>query len=271
MESRRSFTDDTRLPTPNAGRLAGRHWPFEMKTNMNALRIPLLLAFTGVLVLSGCAMLEPAPLYRLDSGNPGIPEQKDGPAILLGPVKVADYLQRETLLQRQEDGSLLPAKKERWAGSLSDDIDQLLIRQLAWRLDTQRLVLAPGAQGFTPDVQVQLTISRLDSGPQQPAVLEAEWQLIDRQGKLRDSHLVRLQEEHAGSAADQVRAQSLVLQRLAEQMASTVQPLLKQEPPVAETPKKPAPKRPTSSVRQPEQPRIPMASPVRTDVEVFRF
>jgi uncharacterized lipoprotein YmbA len=44
---------------------------------------------------------------------------------------VADYLQRETLLQRQPDGSLQAATDGRWAGSLSSDIDQLLVRQVA--------------------------------------------------------------------------------------------------------------------------------------------
>ncbi|CAD5106530.1 PqiC family protein [Zestomonas carbonaria] len=237
---------------------------------MSALRIPLLLLLTGVLGLSGCVSFQPVPLYKLDSGNPGVPAQKNGPAVLLGPVTVADYLQRETLLQRQPDGSLLPSSTGRWAGSLSADIDQVLVRQLAWRLDTQRLVLAPAASGFTPDVQVLLNISRLDSGPQQPAVLEAEWRLLDKQGQLRDSHLIRLQEEHLGTSADQVRAQSLVLQRLAEQMATTVQPLLK-EPPVAETPRKPAASKPQKAREPAEEPKIPMAAPVRTDVEVFRF
>ncbi|MFP3589396.1 PqiC family protein, partial [Paraburkholderia sp. SIMBA_055] len=87
------------------------------------------------------------------------------------PVSVADYLQRETFLQRQADGSLSAATDGRWAGSLSSDIDQLLVRQLAWRLDSQRVVLAPATAGFSPDVQVLLSITRLDSGRNQPAIL----------------------------------------------------------------------------------------------------
>lgn len=90
--------------------------------------------------------------------------QSAGMAVVLGPVSVADYLQRETFLQRQPDGSLTSATDGRWAGSLSSDIDQLLVRQLAWRLDSQRVVLAPATAGFNPDVQVLLSITRLDSG-----------------------------------------------------------------------------------------------------------
>ncbi|AYC34528.1 hypothetical protein D3880_20075 [Pseudomonas cavernae] len=235
---------------------------------MTVLRIPLLVLF--VLGLAGCVGYQPVPLYKLDSGNPGIPTQKNGPAVLLGPVQVADYLQRETLLQRQPDGSLKPSVDERWAGSLEADIDQVLMRQLAWRLDTQRLALAPATAGFSPDVQILLSITRFDSGPQQPAVLEAQWRLLDKRGELRDSRLIRLQEAHQGNAADQVRAQSQLLQQLVQQLATAVLPLTKEPQPLAETPRKPAPATPARP-KESAEPKIPMAAPVRTDVEVYRF
>jgi uncharacterized lipoprotein YmbA len=46
-------------------------------------------------------MHQPVALYQLDSGDPGQPSQSAGMAVVLGPVSVADYLQRETFLQRQ--------------------------------------------------------------------------------------------------------------------------------------------------------------------------
>lgn len=237
---------------------------------MKVVRFRLVVVLAGLLGLAGCVHSPPVPMYQLDAGSPEVPSQKAGMSVLLGPVTVADYLQRETLLQRQVDGSLTAASDGRWAGSLAADIDQLLLRQLSWRLDSQRLVLAPGNPGFTPEVQVLLTISRLDSGPQLPAVLEAQWRLLDRAGKLRDSRLVRLQEPHTGTAADQVRAQSHLLQQLAEQLAAAVKPLEGQAAATEEPARKPAPAAPAKA-KPPQQPKIPMAAPVRTDVEVFRF
>lgn len=222
-------------------------------------------------LLGGCSALRPTTLYKLDSGDPGIPRH-NSMAVLLGPVTVADYLQRDSaLVQRHVDGSLSMARDAEWAGDLLGDIDQLLLRQLAWRLDTQRLVLEPAAQGFKPDVTVEVSISRLDSGPEQPAVLEAQWRLLDRQGRLSESRLVRLQEPHRGTTADQVRAQSAVLQRLAEELAVAIRPLAQHAAP--ETPRKPAPSAPpkvATPTPQPQVPIIPMATPTR-DVEVYRF
>lgn len=233
---------------------------------MTFLRLPVVLLLSGVLGLAGCSVHQPVSLYQLDSGNPGQPKQSSGMSVLLGPVSVADYLQRETLLQRQPDGSLTAATDGRWAGSLSSDIDQLLLRQMAWRLDSQRVVLAPTTANFTPDVQVLLSITRLDSGGSQPAILDAQWRLIDRRGQVRDNRIVHLEEKHQGGTAAQVQAQGVLLQRLAEQLSAAVKPLANQ-PALVEEPRKAAP----TQVRKEEKPKIPLATPIRTDMEVFRF
>ncbi|MHC8337232.1 PqiC family protein [Pseudomonas sp. HLT2-19-2] len=237
---------------------------------MTALRLPFILMLAGVLGLAGCSTHQPVSLYQLDSGSPAQPAQSAGMAVLLGPVTVADYLQRETLLQRQPDGSLQASTDGRWAGSLSSDIDQLLLRQVAGHLDSQRVVLAPATVGFTPDVQVLLTITRLDSGEAQPAILDAQWRLIDRRGQVRDNRIIHLQEQHAGGTAAQVQAQGVLLQRLAEQLSTALKPLANQ-PPIAAAPKKPAAKPAAPAAEAEKQPKIPMASPIRTDMEVFRF
>ncbi|PAU60782.1 hypothetical protein BZL41_14885 [Pseudomonas sp. PIC25] len=239
---------------------------------MSVVRFAHGVLLAGLIGLTGCTAFQPVPLYQLDSGNPRVPEQKTGPAVLLGPVEVADYLNCDLLLQRQADGSLTAARRARWAGNLPNDIDQLLLRQLAGRLDSQRLAMAPAAPGFTPEVQVQLSITRLDSGPKQPAVLEAQWRLLDKRGQLRDTRLVRLEEPHQGAPADQVKAQSLVLQRLAEQLASAIQPLAaaEAEAAAAEEARKNAATRTPKKV-EPAKPQIPIPSPVRQDVEIYRF
>ena len=130
--------------------------------------------------------------------------------------------------------------------------------------------MAPATSGFTPDVQVLLSITRLDSGKSQPAVLDAQWRLIDRRGQVRDNRIVHLQEQHAGTTASQVQAQGVLLQRLAEQLSGALKPLANQ-PAVAEVPRKAAPAPAPKPAGQEKQPKIPMATPIRTDMEVFRF
>lgn len=235
---------------------------------MTAMRLPVFLLLAGVLSLAACTSYQQTPLYQLDGGNLGVPTSTQGVAVLLGPISIADYLQREALLQRQLDGSLTSAEGARWAGNLASEIDQQLLRQLAARLNSQNLALAPAAPGFTPQVRVALSITRLDSGPERAAVLEAQWRLSAADGKLLDGRLVRLEEAHRGSIVDQVRAQSLVVQQLVEQLAQAVEEHGNQPPVAAKPEPKPAPAKPAP---RPAVPRIPVLEPSRDEAEVFRF
>jgi uncharacterized lipoprotein YmbA len=237
---------------------------------MTALRFSGSLVLAGMLVIAGCTRYQQESLYQLDSGNISVPTSEQGIALLLGPVGIADYLQRDQLLQRQTDGSLTTAENARWAGSLASDIDQQVLRQLASRLNSQRLVLAPAAAGFVPQARLNLSITRLDSGPQRPAILEAQWRLAGADGKLLDGRLVSLEAEHDGSIIDQVRAQSEVLQQLVLLLAKAVQnnpaptekAVVRVAKPKVSAPVKAAPISP---------PRIPVVEPQRVESEVFRF
>lgn len=185
-------------------------------------RYLLPLAF---LLLTGCATSAPQRFYQLPV--PAAPAQPgaQGPAVLLGPLQLADYLQRENLVQRRSDQRLDLSADDRWAGSLQDDVGRLLLATLAERLHSGNLALYPDRIGFHADAQLILHVARLDSGPQQPAVLEARWRLLDAQGRQRAGDLLRLSETHDGSLDDQVAAQGRLVERLGQRLAEAVQAL----------------------------------------------
>ncbi len=232
--------------------------------------LPRTLLLAGVVGLGGCTAHQAPTLYRLGGAEMALPSAEGGLAVLLGPVSVADYLQRQALLQRQSDGSLTASVQAQWAGSLVADIEQQLLRQLAVRLNSQRLALAPAEPGFVAEAQVLLSITRLDSGPQRPAVLEAHWRMLDRRGQLLDGRLLRLEAPHGGSIAEQVGAQSLLVQQLAEQLATALQTYAKPHADSLPKPAKPRPK-PAAPSGQPAAPVIPKAEPRPSGGEVFRF
>lgn len=229
---------------------------------MLLLRSCAALLLGAVLGLAGCSMQQPSPLYQLDAGTLKAPTARTGLVVLLGPLSLAQYLQREVLLQRQADGSLT-VTEARWAGSLQEDIDQLLLRQLASRLQTPYVLAAPNSAGLTADVQLLVSISRLDSGPQQPAVLHAQWRLLDKNGQLREQRLLQLEQAHAVSLASQVQAQSQLLQQLAEQLALAVSQFRQSSATVPGN-------RPSVTPRKPAPPAPKPAAPTGAS-EVYRF
>lgn len=187
---------------------------------MSRYLLPLIL-----LLLAGCATSTPQEFYQLPSPEIQLPDSPTGPAVLLGPLQVADYLQRENLMQRHNDQRLEVSPGGRWAGNLQDDIGNLLLANLAQRLRSNDLALYPDRIGFAAHAQIILHITRLDSGPQQDAVLEARWRLLDAQGKQRGGNLLRLREQHDGSLDSQVAAQGRLVTRLGQQLADAVQAL----------------------------------------------
>ncbi|OVZ06502.1 hypothetical protein CDO47_35105, partial [Pseudomonas aeruginosa] len=197
---------------------------------MSAWRVFACLSLVSLLGLTGCAVHPPAQLYQLDVGAAAVPKKDGGAAVLLGPVQLADYLKRDVMVQRQADGILSLSTEARWAGNLETNVSQQLLRQMSSELGSSRLALFPEKPGFTPQVQVMLTISRLDSGPKQPAVIEARWRLLDQKGDLKDSRVFHEEEQHQGSIGDQIRAQSDLLKRLAATARKPVaKPKVKEE------------------------------------------
>lgn len=238
---------------------------------MKLSHLPVAAVLAGFLILSGCAYIGGSQqLYQLDSGTVGSQKRDSGIAVVLGPVEVANYLERDTLVQRQADNSISINSNARWASSLPEDINQVLMRQMASRLKTNRLVLSSDQAGFEPDVQLAVNINRLDSGPQKPAVLEAQWRLLDKNGKLRDSEVVKLEEKHDGTTSDQVRAQSVLLQRFAADLSKAVQT---NNARIAAAAKQAddARKREASIAKPPSSRQIPVVEPVRNRGEILRF
>lgn len=231
---------------------------------MMLLRGYRMLLLSMLLGMAGCSLLPPAPLYQLDAGPLKAPSARTGVVLLLAPSTLAQYLQREVILQRQADGSLT-ASDAHWAGSLQEDIDHLLQRQLASRLHTP-YVLASANSGLPADAQLRVTISRLDSGPQQPAVLHAQWRLLDKNGQLHEQRLLQLEQPHNDSLGSQVHAQSRLLQQLAEQLALAVSDFSR-APAASASGNRVVPLAP----RKPPPLPLPQTLPTVEAAEVYRF
>lgn len=232
---------------------------------MRLARLALVAVLAG---LGGCASLGPTHYYQLDGGNVRAPASKDrGVAVWIESLQLADYLQRDVLLERQPDGSLATTR-DHWAGPLNANVRQLLQRQLASRLNSGRVVVGEPPEGFEPQYRLELNVTRLDAGDRAAAVLDAGWQLRDAQGKLLDTQVVHLQARHAGDRAAQVRAQGDLLQQLAARLATDLTKVAQRSRRDSET----ARKEPKKLVEEAQaKPTLPAVVPIRTGAEVYRF
>ena len=234
-------------------------------------------------LIAGCASSPPAsyqlglpPKPAVDSS---VSKTVRGAFVLLGPIQLPDYLTGTQLMQRDPDGRLYPDQQAHWAGRIQDNVDRALLHGLAEQLQMQRLVLFSEREGFKHQWQVVVRIDRLDSGAQQPAVLEGQWRVLNAQGEQQSTRIVRLQENHTPDLTDQVRAQSLLLHHLAEQMARDIQWVILEREANSKNPSSTTSAKARTSAAgkksgtEADTKSKPAAGakPLRTDMDVYRF
>ena len=151
---------------------------------MNRSCLRLVLAALLATILTGCAA-PPAPvvyhsLLGADAGAAAT-ARADGPALVVGPVRVPDLL-HNTRIATGSDGRFQLAEQHRWAGAVDREIGRALAERLAADLATERVTLFPQAPATKTAWRVQVEVLALDGLPGQWARLDVRWTLLDPAG-----------------------------------------------------------------------------------------
>src|SRR3954465_9716490 len=103
-----------------------------------------LIAAGLALTLTGCAGSGPPSRYDVLSATaPESERRPDGPAISVGPVTLAKYLDRPQIVTRPTPNELDVAEFDRWGGRLEDNVAQVLAEDLGRQLGTARVTVFP--------------------------------------------------------------------------------------------------------------------------------
>jgi len=185
----------------------------------------VFLLLLPVLLLGCTTVSPPARFYMLSPlAQPQamrVPEMLVG----VGPVKLADYLDRNQLVSRTSEVDLKLDEFNRWAGGLDRNITQVVAENLSRLMTIDGVLAYPWSSAIELDYQIMLDISRFDAGPGDEVILAVQWQLFDQ----RRRRLVEVQRGHFQvevRGADQqavVRAQSEALVQLSEALAQAIE------------------------------------------------
>jgi uncharacterized lipoprotein YmbA len=148
-------------------------------------------------------------------------------ALVVGPVRLAPYLDRNDLAIRLSADEIRYSDGERWAEPLERNVTNVLALNLSRLLGTARVFAYPQPAGLLPAYQIDVEIGRLDTTRAGEATLAAHW-TIENLGTRdllasRDSYLTRAAAGTGTPAA--VAALSNVLAELSQEIASTVRAL----------------------------------------------
>ena len=142
-----------------------------------------LVILAGFVLLAGCATLGgssgPVRYYHLSlpplSSAPADPGSIRG-RLLIGPVEVADHLDRSQLVTQSGPNRLAFNELDQWAGSLAGQVEQVLLRHLANRLGAEAVLAYPAEADRPADRRLRIRVLDLAAGPGNRARLSLFWQ-----------------------------------------------------------------------------------------------
>jgi uncharacterized lipoprotein YmbA len=179
-----------------------------------------LILLSAVLV-AGCS--QPAKSFYVLTASGPVPSG-GGVGIGVGPVILAEYLDRPNLVIQEAPNQLSVAESHRWAGELSASVARVTAANLGRLLHTGNVRTYPWQNDSEISYQVTLDIRQLHSESDGFAVIEAGWRaysLPDRRLKASKTFTSREPLGADGYNAS-VAAQSRLLERLAENIAASL-------------------------------------------------
>lgn len=174
-----------------------------------------------VSLLAACAQSNKS-FYMLTASGP-VPSG-GGVAIGVGPVSLAEYIDRPNLVTQQAPNQLAVAEDHRWAGDLSASIARVVAANLGRNLKTGNVRTYPWQRDDEIRYQVTLDVRQLHSEADGYALIEAGWrayQLPERRLVASKTFTDREPLEADGYNAS-VAAQSRLIGRLSDNIAASL-------------------------------------------------
>lgn len=184
-----------------------------------------------VATTSGCASLlldrpNPPRYYLLTpvaEAGAGAPRRPDL-VLGLGPIRLAGYLDRPSLMTRIDQNRVSPSNTDLWAAPISQSVTSVLVENLATLLAPRQIIVYPWYSTAKVGCQVRVDIRRLERRPDGGISFAAGWSVeeIGRDGSLRRG---RTEVDHAVTPDDAdaaVGALSQALAQLTDEIAAAV-------------------------------------------------
>ncbi len=139
----------------------------------------LLPTISLALALASCS--NPNPTFYLLSTE-GTPPKGGGTGIGVGPVTLAEYVDRENLVIQTGPNEIQVAESHLWAGDLDASVERVLASNLGYRLKTGNVRTYPWRKESEIDYQVIIDIRQFLAGDDGYANIEAAWRIYKLPG-----------------------------------------------------------------------------------------
>ena len=141
----------------------------------------IVLALALLTPLTGCFQASPVRQYTLITESlPQASVRKSEPVtILIGPVKLASYLDQPRIVRRHGPTRIDSRTGHQWAGNLTEMIRNKLIAEMEGLLQPSPVFPFPGTAPFTEGRRVAIDILRFEGTDDKIAIIETRWTLYN--------------------------------------------------------------------------------------------
>ena len=193
-------------------------------TSSTFLRL-IVVAGLGATACLG-AKADPTTFWVLSpQAPPAVATGEPGPAVGIGPVTLPEYLGRPQLVSRVDEHQVLVDEFSRWAEPLDDMLADALAEQIRAEVRPASLVRYPWRGTQIPDLSVRVQVSRFEPRASGEVLLQATWQVFDREGKQLSSHA----SEHRVPAGPTVKEAVAAMSQAAGQLAKEISGALRSQ------------------------------------------
>lgn len=183
----------------------------------------VLITIIAALLLSSCSTRSPeANFYLLENELSNV-DKTNTIRVGLGPVSVADYLQKPQIAIRTNTSQIIFSEFDRWASDLRGLIISALQHDLSNELNSNNVFEYPWRKSDQVEYAIQLDIKRFDASfEESSAYLEAKMVLSSPNGQSVARSFALTESFSGNSYAAVVSAERRLLAQLARQMAQIV-------------------------------------------------
>ncbi|HXX56964.1 MAG TPA: PqiC family protein [Thermodesulfovibrionales bacterium] len=185
-----------------------------------------------LVILTGCGgspsskFYQLAPLQNKASVTRDVSSEQSM-VVSIGPVRIPDYLDRPQIVTRSGRNELNLAEFNRWAGSLGDDVNRVLVEDVSSLLPADRFFVVrwtPYIESQIPvSCKVELHLERFEGTLGDSMLLRAKWGVFGKENRLLLKKESVISEKMSGGSYDAlVASMSNALERLSRDIADGI-------------------------------------------------
>ncbi len=163
---------------------------------MRTIRLDQCALFTlalVVMILTGCASSPSSKFYQLTpvqskTSVTGDVSPDQSQIIAIGPVRIPDYLDRPQIVTRSGKNELKLSEFDRWAGSLENDVNRVLVEDISGLLPADGFSVVhwtPYSGSQVPaSYRVEVIVDRFEGALGDSVLLKAQWRIFAKDRSL---------------------------------------------------------------------------------------